>query len=38
MVAQFWRVRRAAGLLLVPYVGWILFATVLNAAIVILNR
>ena len=26
----FWRVRRAAGLLLLPYLAWILFATLLN--------
>jgi tryptophan-rich sensory protein len=26
----FWRVRRLAGWLLVPYIAWILFATVLN--------
>ncbi len=28
--ALFWRVRRLAGWLMVPYVAWILFATVLN--------
>jgi len=37
-LVQFWRVRRVAGALLVPYLGWILFATALNAAIVVLNR
>ena len=26
----FWRVRRTAGLLLIPYLAWIVFATVLN--------
>lgn len=26
----YWRVRRSAGLLLVPYLAWVLFATVLN--------
>ena len=31
-------VRPAAGALLVPYVGWVAFATVLNASIVALNR
>jgi len=29
----FWHVRRAAGLLLVPYALWVLFATILNCAI-----
>jgi len=29
-VALFWRVRRLAGILLLPYLAWILFATVLN--------
>ncbi|MBC7187346.1 MAG: tryptophan-rich sensory protein [Calditrichaeota bacterium] len=34
----FWRMQPAAGLLLVPYLLWVSFATVLNAAIVWLNR
>lgn len=29
-VVLFWKVRRSAGLLLVPYLAWVLFATVLN--------
>ena len=29
-IALFWRVRRAAGLLLLPYLAWIAFATLLN--------
>lgn len=29
-VAAFWRVRRAAGLLLLPYLAWVSFATVLT--------
>jgi tryptophan-rich sensory protein len=29
-IAAFWRVRRPAALLLVPYLAWILFATALN--------
>jgi tryptophan-rich sensory protein len=33
----FWRVDRIAGLLLVPYLAWIAFATALNGAIVVLN-
>ena len=36
-VLLFWRVRRAAGLLLLPYLAWVLFATVLNAQILLLN-
>jgi translocator protein len=34
----FWRVRTAAGLLLLPYIGWVGFATALNLAIWWLNR
>ena len=37
-VVLFWRVRRAAGLLLVPYLAWVSFASVLNGAIWWLNR
>jgi tryptophan-rich sensory protein len=33
----FWRIDRPAGLLLVPYLAWVAFAAVLNAAIVALN-
>jgi benzodiazapine receptor len=33
----FWRIDRLAGLLLVPYLAWICYATALNAAIVALN-
>lgn len=29
-IALFWRVRRLAGVLLLPYLAWILFATALN--------
>jgi translocator protein len=36
-IALFWKVRRAAALLLVPYLGWILFATVLNYEFLRLN-
>ncbi len=36
-VVVFWRIDRMAGLLLLPYLGWLLFATVLNGAIVLLN-
>ncbi len=33
----FWQIDRLAGLLLVPYLAWICYATALNAAIVALN-
>jgi len=36
-VVLFWQVRRAAALLLVPYLAWILFATVLNYEFLRLN-
>lgn len=35
---SFWRVRKIAGLLLVPYLGWVTFAAVLNLTIWRLNR
>ena len=35
---HFLRLSRAAGLLLVPYAGWVTFATALNAAVWQLNR
>lgn len=36
-IAMFWKVRRAAAWLLVPYLTWILFATVLNYQFLQLN-
>ncbi|MFA9201808.1 MAG: TspO/MBR family protein [Cypionkella sp.] len=36
-VVLFWRVRRLAGALLLPYLAWILFATVLNWQFLALN-
>ena len=36
-IVLFWKVRRAAAVLLVPYLGWILFATVLNYEFLRLN-
>ena len=33
----FWKVRRVAGLLMLPYLAWILFATVLNWQFLVLN-
>ena len=36
-VVLFFRVRTMAGLLLAPYLGWVLFATVLNWQFLVLN-
>jgi tryptophan-rich sensory protein len=36
--ALFWRIRPLAGILLLPYLGWVGFATYLNYAIWWLNR
>lgn len=36
-IIAFGRARRRAGLLLYPYLAWVSFATVLNAAIMVLN-
>lgn len=36
-IALFWRVRMLAGILLLPYLAWILFATVLNFQFLQLN-
>lgn len=36
-IVTFWKIRRSAGLLLMPYLAWLLFATMLNAALMILN-
>jgi tryptophan-rich sensory protein len=36
-VWRFFDVDRLAGWMMVPYLGWVAFATVLNAAIVVLN-
>jgi tryptophan-rich sensory protein len=30
VIIAFWRVRRSAGILLLPYLAWVLFATLLN--------
>ncbi len=35
---RFWRQDRVAGILFVPYLAWVLFATGLNAAVWWLNR
>jgi tryptophan-rich sensory protein len=34
----FFRVSTAAGILLLPYIAWVSFAAILNAAISLLNR
>ena len=34
---QFWRIRTGAGLLLIPYLAWLIFAATLNSVIEILN-
>lgn len=34
---MFWRIERLAGMLLVPYVAWVAFAAMLNAALWYLN-
>ena len=36
-ILLFWRVRRSAALLMLPYLAWLLFATALNFAILRLN-
>ena len=37
-LVAFWRLTAAAGWLLVPYLAWVSFATVLNGSIWMLNR
>ena len=34
---QFWRIRAAAGLLMIPYLAWLVFAATLNSTIEALN-
>ena len=34
---QFYRLRKAAGLLMVPYLAWLIFAAMLNSSIGTLN-
>lgn len=36
-IVLFWRVRRVAGVLLLPYLGWVVFATALNYEFLRLN-
>jgi len=37
MIFLIWRIRMVAALLLYPYLGWLMFASVLNYQIVVLN-
>jgi benzodiazapine receptor len=37
LLVRAWRVSRPAGLLLAPYLAWILYATALNAGVALLN-
>lgn len=37
LIKHFWRLDRLAAFLLIPYLLWVTFATVLNASIVVLN-
>ncbi|QUL38345.1 TspO/MBR family protein [Erythrobacter sp. JK5] len=37
VIAAFWRVRRSAALLLLPYLAWVAFATLLNYQFLALN-
>lgn len=37
VIALFWRVRRVAGVLLVPYLAWLMFASVLNYQFLAVN-
>lgn len=38
VIYKFWKINRTAGLLLLPYLAWVSFATYLNYSIWILNR
>jgi translocator protein len=37
-ILLFWRISPVAGGILIPYIVWVSFAAILNAAIVVLNR
>jgi tryptophan-rich sensory protein len=37
LLVRAWRVSRPAGLLLAPYLAWILYATALNVGVALLN-
>ena len=36
-VVVFWRLDRPAGILLLPYLAWVLYSALLNASIAMLN-
>ncbi|MDO8576853.1 MAG: TspO/MBR family protein [Candidatus Daviesbacteria bacterium] len=38
VIYKFWKINRTAGLLLLPYLGWVSFATFLNYNIWLLNK
>jgi tryptophan-rich sensory protein len=38
LIAHFWQTARPSSVLLWPYLGWVLFATYLNAGFYFLNR
>jgi benzodiazapine receptor len=38
LIIKFWKYSKPASILLIPYLLWVSFATILNASIVILNR
>jgi tryptophan-rich sensory protein len=38
VILVFYRIKRLAGLLLIPYLAWVMFAALLNGAIWWLNR
>ncbi|MEO0275019.1 MAG: tryptophan-rich sensory protein, partial [candidate division WOR-3 bacterium] len=35
---NFWKVSLVSGVLLIPYLMWVTFATALNAGVVLLNK
>ena len=37
VIAAFWRVRRRAGVMLLPYLAWVMFASVLNYQFIVEN-
>lgn len=38
VIKMFWRVNKTSAYLLIPYIAWLSFATILNFSIVVLNR
>ena len=36
-IIAFWKINKTAGILLLPYIAWVTFATILNFAYVLLN-